>query len=167
MAATDVQIEGAAREKLMRDYLAAWNARDAERIASFFAEGAVYDDRGAGAVARGPAEIRAHAARVHSAFPDLHFELVRAAHGEEFTAGEWRSRMTHRGEIDGLPPTGRVVESAGVDVATLDGDGRITHLVSYYDGAGIMRDLGVLPARGSRAERVLARLAALAGRLRR
>jgi steroid delta-isomerase-like uncharacterized protein len=167
MSTADVHTEGAEREKLMRDYLAAWNARDAERIASFFAEGAVYDDRGAGAVARGPAEIRVHAARVHSAFPDLHFELVRAAHGEEFTAGEWRSRMTHRGEIDGLTPTGRVVESAGVDVATLDGDGRITHLVSYYDGAEIMRDLGVLPARGSRAERVLARLAALAGRFRR
>jgi steroid delta-isomerase-like uncharacterized protein len=167
MATAGVHSEGAQREELMRDYLAAWNARDAERIASFFAEGAVYDDRGAGAVARGPAEIRAHAARVHSAFPDLHFELVRAAHGEEFTAGEWRSRMTHRGEIDGLSPTGRVVESAGVDVATLDGDGRITHLVSYYDGAEIMRGLGVLPARGSRAERVLARVASLAGRLRR
>jgi steroid delta-isomerase-like uncharacterized protein len=150
----------------MRDYLAAWNARDAERIASFFAEGAVYDDRGAGAVARGTTEIREHAVRVHSAFPDLHFELVRAAHGDEFTAGEWRSRMTHRGEIDGLPPTGRVVESAGVDVASLDGDGRITHLISYYDGAGIMRDLGVLPARGSRAERVLARGASVVGRLR-
>jgi hypothetical protein len=60
-----------------------------------------------------------------------------------------------------------VVESAGVDVATLDADGRITHLVSYYDGAEIMRDLGVLPARGSRAERVLARLSSIPARLRR
>lgn len=150
----------------MRDYLAAWNARDAERIASFFTDDAVYDDRGAGAVARGREQIREHAARVHSAFPDLHFELVRAAHGEDFTAGEWRSRMTHRGEIDGLAPTGRVVESSGVDVATLGAGGKIAHLVSFYDGAQIMRDLGVLPARGSRAERALARLASLATRLR-
>jgi steroid delta-isomerase-like uncharacterized protein len=160
-------VDTAEREALMRDYLAAWNARDAERIASFFAPDAVYDDRGAAAVLNGPEEIRAHAARLHSAFPDLDFELVRAAHGDGFTAGEWRSRMTHRGEIDGLTPTGRVVESAGVDVATLDGDGKIAHLVSYYDGAEIMRDLGVLPARGSRAERVLARLASLPARLRR
>ena len=158
---------GAKREALMRDYLAAWNARDAARIASFFSPEAVYEDMGAGAVARGPAEIEAHAARVHAAFPDLHFELVRAAHGDDFTAGEWRSRMTHRGEIDGLGPTGRVVESAGVDVATLDASGSIIHLASYYDGAEIMRDLGVLPARGSRAERLLARLAAVAARVRR
>jgi steroid delta-isomerase-like uncharacterized protein len=155
------------RELLMHDYLAAWNARDAAGVASFFAQVAVYDDRGAGAVARGPDEIRAHAARVHSAFPDLSFELVRAAHGDDFTAAEWRSRMTHRGEIDGLAPTGRVVETAGVDVATLDAEGRITHLVSYYDGAEIMRDLGVLPLRGSRSERALARLASLRVRLRR
>jgi steroid delta-isomerase-like uncharacterized protein len=155
------------RETLMLDYLAAWNARDAERIASFFSDDAVYDDRGAGALLRGREEIRAHADRVHAAFPDLNFELVRAAHGDDFTAGEWRSRMTHRGEIDGLQPTGRVVESGGVDVATIGPDGRITHLVSYYDGAEILRDLGVLPARGSRAERLLAGLASLPSRFRR
>jgi steroid delta-isomerase-like uncharacterized protein len=155
------------REALQRDYLAAWNARDADGIASFFAPDAIYDDRGAGEVARGPAEIRAHAARLHAAFSDLRFELVRSAHGEDFSAGEWRSRMTHTGELDGLAPSGRVVTSAGVDVATLDDEGRITHLVSYYDGAQIMRDLGVLPARGSRAERALARIASLPARLRR
>ncbi len=154
------------RERLLRDYIAAWNARDAARIASFFSPDAIYDDRGAGEVARGPTEIEAHAARIHAAFPDLSFELVRAADGDSFTAGEWRSRMTHRGEIDGLAPTGRVVESAGVDLATLDGEGRITHLVSYYDGAQIMRYLGVLPARGSRGERALARLASLPARVR-
>ncbi len=155
------------REQLMLDYLAAWNARDAEGIASFFTADATYDDRGAGEILRGPGEIRGHAARLHAAFPDLLFELVRAAHGDEFTAAEWRSRMTHLGELEGLAPSGRVVEGAGVDVATLDGEGRIVHLVSYYDGAQIMRDLGLLPARGSRAERALVRLASLPARLRR
>jgi steroid delta-isomerase-like uncharacterized protein len=152
------------RERLMGEYLAAWNARDAERIASFFTDDAVYDDRGAGVVARGRDQIRAHASRVHTAFPDLRFELVRAAHGEDFSAGEWRSRMTHNGSFDGLAPTGRLVESSGVDVATLDADERIVHLVSYYDGAEIMRALGLLPARGSRLERALVRVASVVPR---
>jgi steroid delta-isomerase-like uncharacterized protein len=159
-------VEGG-REALMLDYLAAWNARDAERIASFFTDDAVYDDRGAGALVRGRDEIRVHAARVHRAFPDLSFELVRSAHGNDFTAGEWRSRMTHLGEIDGLAATGKVVESGGVDVATLDPDGRISHLISYYDGAEILRDLGLLPGRDSRAERLLVRLASIRARLSR
>lgn len=156
----------AAREALMRDYLAAWNARDADAIAAFFTPDAVYDDRGAGVLARGTEEIRIHAGELHAAFPDLRFELVRAAHGEGFTAGEWRSRMTHRGEIDGLKATGRVVRSAGVDVADVGENGRITGLVSYYDGAEIMRDLGLLPARGSRIERALVRAASLLPRRR-
>jgi steroid delta-isomerase-like uncharacterized protein len=155
------------REQLMRDYLAAWNERDAERIASFFADGAVYADLGAGEVVSGRDAIRDHAARVHSGFPDLHFELVRAAHADRFTAGEWRSSMTHLGEFSGLAPTGGVVESAGVDVATLDEDGRIVHLASYYDGAAILRALGLLPAHGSRAERALVRLASAFSSVRR
>jgi steroid delta-isomerase-like uncharacterized protein len=141
----------------MGEYLAAWNARDADLIASFFTEDAVYADTGAGVVARGRDRIRAHVARVHAGFPDLRFELVRAAHGDGFTAGEWRSRMTHAGSFDGLAPTGKVVESSGVDVATLNDDTRIVHLTSYYDGAAIMRALGLLPARGSRIERGLVR----------
>ena len=155
------------RDQLMSDYLSAWNDRDAERISSFFAADATYDDRGAGAVAHGRDAIREHAAKVHAAFPDLSFELVRAAHGEGFTAGEWRSRMTHGGSIDGLAATGKVVQSQGVDVATLNEEGEIIHLDSYYDGAAIMRDLGVLPAKGSRAEKALAAAASVPALLRR
>jgi SnoaL-like polyketide cyclase len=74
--------------------------------------------------------------------------------------------MTHRGEFSGLAPTGRTLESAGVDVATLDDEGRIVHLVSYYDGAALMRSLGLLPERGSRVEGVLVRLASVVRRRR-
>lgn len=149
------------RDSLMSDYLAAWNSHDPEQVAAFFTPHATYDDRGAAEIARGRTLIRAHVAGVIEAFPDLEFEVVRAAHGDDFTAGEWRARMTHRGNLAGLAPTGRSVESAGVDVATLDTEGQITHLVSYYDGAAIMRELGLLPEHGSGTERALIRLASL------
>lgn len=155
------------REELAQRYLAAWNAHDADAVAAFFAPDAVYDDRGAGELAEGREAIATHVRAVIGAFPDLRFELVRAAHGEDFSCAEWTCRMTHRGVLAGLAPTGRQATSAGVDVATLDGEGAIVHLVSYYDGAAIMRGLGVLPKRGSRAERLLTRAASVASRFRR
>ena len=145
----------------MHAYLEAWNLHNPDAVAAFFAPDAVYDDRGAGTVAGGIEAIRAHVASVQASFSDLHFELVRAAHGEDFTAGEWTASMTHNGELEGLRATGRQVSSAGVDVATLDEQGQISHLVSYYDGAAIMRELGVLPRRGSRLERAMVRAASL------
>jgi steroid delta-isomerase-like uncharacterized protein len=148
-------------DRLVADYLVAWNSHDPARIAAFLAPDALYEDTGAGVTLRGPEGLREHAAGVLRAFPDLRFELVRVASGEGFVAGEWRAEMTHRGELDGFRPSGRRVRSTGVDIATLDDQGRITHLVSHYDGAAIMRQLGLLPARGSRAERLLARLASL------
>src|SRR5919204_444663 len=49
-------------------------------------------------------------------------------------------------------------------VATVDEAGLVTHLVSYYDGAAIMRALGLLPARDSRLERAFIRAASLVRR---
>jgi steroid delta-isomerase-like uncharacterized protein len=152
------------RAALNEAYLSAWNSHDAQAVASFFAPGAVYDDRGAAEVATGPDEIGAHAERVFHGFPDLRFEVVRTAHGEDFTAGEWRAEMTHGGELFGLAATGRRLTSAGVDVATFRGDELISDLVSYYDGAEILRQLGLFPARGSRAEHLGLRLASLVPR---
>jgi steroid delta-isomerase-like uncharacterized protein len=149
------------RDALMHVYLDAWNSHDPAAVAAFFAPDGVYDDRGAGSVLRGTDEIREHVVSVLAAFSDLRFELVRAAHGADFTAAEWRASMTHTGELEGLKASGRSVTSAGVDVATLDAEGRIARLVSYYDGAQIMRDLGLLPGRGSRLERALLRVASL------
>jgi steroid delta-isomerase-like uncharacterized protein len=148
-----------AREQLTQDYITAWNSHDPGAVALFFTDDAVYDDRGAGELARGREAIRAHVESVLTAFPDLRFELVRTAQGEGFACGEWTCQMTHAGELSGLAPTGRLVSSAGVDVATLDSEDRVTHLVSYYDGAAIMRGLGLLPERDSRLERMLVRAA--------
>jgi C-1 hydroxylase len=152
------------RKQLQRAYLEAWNSHDPDAVVGFFTPDAVYDDRGAGEIATGRAAIRAHVAGVLTAFPDLRFEIVRTAVGEGLVCGEWRAQMTHRGDFSGLAATGRRAESAGVDVATLDADDKVTHLVSYYDGAAIMRDFGLLPARGSRLEKVLLRAASVLSR---
>lgn len=145
----------------MVEYVSAWNSHDPAAVATFFTPAAIYDDRGAAEIAHGREGIRTHVASVMAAFPDLGFEVVRAAHGGDFTVGEWTARMTHEGDLYGLAATGRRVYSAGVDVATLTDDGLISHLVSYYDGTAIMRGLGLMPEHGSRIERAFVRVASL------
>ncbi|HKG36830.1 MAG TPA: ester cyclase [Solirubrobacterales bacterium] len=152
------------REAIQDAYLAAWNAGDAEAVAAFFTDDATYDDRGVAEVAAGRAAIRDHVASVMAAFPDLRFEVVRVAHGGDFSAGEWRGEMTHTGTFSGLAPTGRRIVSEGVDVATYGADGRIIHLVSHYDAAAIMRQVGLLPDHGSPGERALVAAASIVGR---
>jgi steroid delta-isomerase-like uncharacterized protein len=152
---------GESLDEVMLAYLDAWNSHDPGWVAEFFDIDGVYDDRGAGVVAQGREAIRDHVARVMAAFSDLDFELVRTAQGADFALGEWSATMTHDGRFNGLAPTHRRVQSAGVDIAVLDGDGRVIHMVSYYDGAAIMRDLGLLPKRGSRVERALLRAASV------
>jgi steroid delta-isomerase-like uncharacterized protein len=150
-----------ARIELLDAYLGAWNAHDPRAVAEFFTADAVYADHGAGQEACGREEILRHVEAVIHAFPDLEFELIKATHGADFTCGEWHARMTHLGDLYGLRATGRRLESSGVDVATLNSDGGVTRLTSYYDGAAIMRQLGLLPDRGSRTERLLLRAASL------
>jgi steroid delta-isomerase-like uncharacterized protein len=152
------------RQRLRDAYLAAWNSHDPDAVASFFATDAVYDDRGAAEVARGRAAIRGHVATVMAAFPDMRFEYVRTFYGDGFIGAEWTAQMTHRGELFGLAATGRRVGAAGVDIAVLAEDGLVTHLVSHYDAATMMRDLRLLPQRGSRLERTLLRAASLTRR---
>src|SRR5947207_6305258 len=100
-----------------------------------------------GTVARGRPAIRAHVEAVFQAFSDLRFDVKRTVVGEDFVASEWTATLTHTGDFEGLAATGRSLTSAGVDVATLGPGDEITHLVSYYDGAEIMRGLGLLPPR--------------------
>lgn len=154
------------REALSTGYVEAWNAHDPEAVAAFFALDAVYDDRGPGVIARGRPAIHAHVDAVLRAFSDIRFEVKRTMYGDDFVAAEWTVSMTHTGDFDGLAPTGRKLTSAGVDVATLGSGDEIAHLVSYYDGAATMRDLGLLPARHSALERMFLRGAAAVGRVR-
>lgn len=55
---------------------------------------------------------------------------------------EWTG--THRGNLLGVPPTGRPVRVWGMVIDRLQ-DGKITHTRIIMDTAGMMMQLGVIP----------------------
>lgn len=116
-------------------YLDAWNARDARAIVRTLAPGGSYRDPAAGTL-MGDA-VAAYAEQLWSAFPDLSFEIASIAEaGAGRVVAEWIMRGTNTGAFMGLPPTGRGVSVAGVDVIATGADG-IQSVTGYFDTKAI------------------------------
>src|SRR5664279_788410 len=78
----------------------------------------------------------------------------------------WYMEGTHRGPIDppGFAPTRRRMRVEGVDQWTMR-DGRIARYRAFYDMNDLARQLGIVPAAGSTAERGMVALQRLQARL--
>ena len=102
-----------------------------------------------------------------AAFPDFTLEVEEIVAYRGRCAARWRARATFAGpgRFQGFAPTGAQIEIEGCDVLTVT-DGLITHNDAYVDSADIARQLGLLPAAGSRAESLLAGAANVRTRLR-
>ncbi len=99
---------------------------------------------GPGEGQRGPAATKPVATALSGAFPDLkitHDDVV--AEGDKVLI-RWTARGTHRGEFQGIAPTGKAVTVTGVDLFRIAG-GKIVELWQEADRLGMMRQLGVIP----------------------
>jgi predicted ester cyclase len=105
------------------------------------------------------------------AFPDLRFSEPEPPHvsvvGDQI-AWAWSMEGTMQGHIDppGFAPTGASFRVDGVDLWTMR-NGRIARYRAFYDMNDFARQLGILPAVGSRGERATIALQRLQARLRR
>lgn len=142
---------------------AAFNAHDADGFVAVMAEDIVFEHSLAPATMHGRAEVRAfYINSVWKAFPDLTLELT---DGPFFHPSaprfsfRWLAAGTHTGPLDppGLVATGKRVEIDVREIAEAR-DGLVSQIHLVLDAADVMRQLGVLPARGSRGERALATL---------
>ena len=152
-------------------WLDAWNSHEADRLLALMTEDVAYDDSGWPATMHGHADVRQFLGHAWTAFPDMRFELKDGPflHPSKAAAtATWNGSLTHTGPLDppGIAPTGKQVTFQGFDLHEYR-DGKVARLWICFDVAGIMRDLGVLPPVGSRAEQVTAKLANLQTRLRR
>jgi len=124
-----------------RQYLDAWNARDAEAIVGTFADAGTYCDPTTGEIA-GDA-IGANAERLWSAFPDLSFGVVSIAEaGAGKVVAEWIMKGTNTGPFQGLPASGRTISLPGIDVFEIGEDG-IHAVKGYFDTRVIPDQLGL------------------------
>jgi len=148
-----------------------WNQHDADALVELCAEDVIWEDPALPEPERGRAAVRDYLLGVWSMLPDLMFELPEppliAGEGPR-AAQVWRMTGTMLGSDPwaGFAPTGKRVELEGIDLYEFR-EGLLAHYRGRYDMAETARQLGLAPARGSRAERTMARLQRAAMRLRR
>ncbi len=86
-----------------------------------------------------------HLPMFYEAFPDLRVTVEdMIAEGDE-VATRWTFRGTHKGELMGIPATGKQVEASGITIHRVSG-GRIVEGWTILDNLGMMRQLGIVPA---------------------
>ncbi len=96
---------------------------------------------------RGPEEYKQFITVYRTAFPDLHMTVEdQIAEGDK-VVNRWTSRGTHKGDLMGIPPTGKQTTVTGMYVARIIG-GKIVEEWGNFDALGMMQQLGVVPPPG-------------------
>jgi steroid delta-isomerase-like uncharacterized protein len=89
--------------------------------------------------------MRAAAAMFRSAFPDWHSDLGLLIGEGDLVVEEFTASGTQRGEIMGVPASGRTVTLRGIQIFRVR-DGRITERWGRLDELGLLTQLGLARA---------------------
>ncbi len=152
-------------------YAAAWNACDTDTMAQLITEDIVWADPALPEPARGIPAVQQFMRDSFRTFPDLTFgepdpPLIAVA--ENTVLWAWNMRGTQSGPIEppGFAATNRSMRVEGIDQWTMH-EGRIARYRAFYDLNDLVRQLGIVPAPGSRAERGMVALQRLQARFSR
>jgi steroid delta-isomerase-like uncharacterized protein len=145
---------------LVRQLFDAVNDYDLDRVAAMVSEDfELVDFTAEGQVFRGPRGILQWLQITLTALPDGKAELTNVvAEGENWVFTEFIGRGTHTGPLVGpagtIPPTGRRIEFQVGELMRIE-EGKFTLVHVYYDGATLLRQLGVFPPRPGVLARIL------------
>ena len=89
--------------------------------------------------------LKGFAGMFRGSFPDWHSTVEELIAEGDGVAERWTGRGTHRGELQGIPPTGKRVEVPG-SVFYRIVDGKIVEFWGLFNMMGLMQQLGALPS---------------------
>lgn len=138
------------------------NAHDLEALRRFWSAETV--ERFPQGTYRGADAIAGYFAEALAALPDWHIEIVALAEQGEHVFVHWHLTGTHSGaHYQGIAPSGRAIALDGIDHFVVR-DGSVVSNFVVFDQLQFARQIGMLPADGSAADR--ARKAAFNASLR-
>ena len=103
---------------------------------------------------RGVDEVAGYFEDTFAALPDMRIEVSSIVEQGEDVFAQWRLTGTHNGPVQGIAGTGRRIELDGMDHFVLR-DGRIVSNFVVFDQMQYSRQLGILPAQDSAADKAM------------
>jgi predicted ester cyclase len=116
------------KEMMGRLFEEVWSKGNADAADEFYAQGDYLEG------------LKQVARELYSAFPDYQVTINDMVVEGDKVAVYWTGRGTHRGEWQGLAPTGRQVSVEGIDIEYLS-NGKIVNEEGVIDMMGMMRQL--------------------------
>ena len=133
-----------------------FDRRDVDAARPFWTESSINHFLALGVDARGPDEIATFFRELHAAIPDLQMTIENVVEDDPHAVVQWSLEGTLDGApFQGIEPTGGRVALRGCDVFRFTDDGKVDVNTIYNDGAEFARQIGMLPPRGSAADRAL------------
>ena len=132
-------------ERVLDDWATAWSSHNTGKLLSLCTDDCVYEDVTFGVVNHGKKELQAFADGVFAGVPDFKIELTARFASSTWAGMEWVMSGTHKGDFPGMPATGKRFSIRGVTILELQA-GKIRRNSDYWDAAGVMRQVGLLPS---------------------
>jgi steroid delta-isomerase-like uncharacterized protein len=93
---------------------------------------------------KGPESEKKRATLYRTAFHDFRLNIENLYAEDETVVARWSCRGVHKGELNGIAPTGKQFAITGVTIARFS-NGKIVEGFVNWDALGLMRQLGVVP----------------------
>jgi steroid delta-isomerase-like uncharacterized protein len=121
-----------------------WNKGNLALADEFFAPKYDHHDPSTPDVGRGPESEKKRATLYRNAFPDLRLTVENLIAEGETVVARWSCHGTHKGELNGIPPTGKQFTISGVTIAHFE-NGKMVEGWVNWDAFGLMQQLGLVP----------------------
>lgn len=80
----------------------------------------------------------------HTAFPDWNVQIVDMIAENEKVTIRWEGHVTHQGNFNGIPATGKGINVSGINIYHLL-DGKISSEWEQTDTIGMLQQMGIIP----------------------
>jgi len=127
-----------------------WNKGDLSAVEQLLTPNYTHHDSATPDFGRGPEAERKRASLYRAAFPDLHMTIENIISEGDTVMARWSCHATHKGELNGIAPTGKRIDITGISVCRISG-GKLAEGWVQWAALGMMQQLGVVSATKARA----------------